>query len=71
MPRTNVRASRPLKRKGESNAEKVLMEEVLVTPQVAGKKRKRELSQSVSRSQSKVMVTRSLSRVPQGSVRST
>ena len=64
MPRTNVRASRPLKRKGESNAEEELMEEVLVTPQVAGKKRKRELSQSVSRSQSKVMATRSLSRVP-------
>jgi nucleolar GTP-binding protein len=61
MPRTNTRASRGMVRPDDSG---VAMEEdssVVVTPQIGGKKRKREASQSASRAKS--IEGRSLSRV--------
>lgn len=71
MPRTNVRASRSLKRKGDEEGDEAMEEEVvsdmeddIVTPQIAGKKRKREASKSTARSKSMNVAGRSLSRTP-------
>lgn len=73
MPRTNVRASRPLKQRGDNEDRNKMEEEFhsgsdmecdihLSTPQIAGRKRKRQQSKSLSRSQPKVIKPESRSR---------
>ena len=73
MPRTNVRASRPLKRRGDNEDRNEMEEEFhtgsdmecdthLTTPQITGRKRKRQQSKSLSRSQPKVIKPESRSR---------
>ncbi len=74
MPRTNTRASRSLTRKGNkdnggSDSERMELggegDEEMSVSGIAGKKRKRAVSRSVSRPQSKVgRESRSLSRLP-------
>lgn len=73
MPRTNVRASRPLKQRGDNEDRNKMEEEFhsgsdmecdthLSTPQIAGRKRKQQQSKSLSRSQPKVIKPESRSR---------
>ena len=74
MPRTNIRASRSLKCRepGDEMEESGALSDSdmdfdgqLVTPQISGKKRKREMSRSLSRAQSKFpKQSRSCSRPP-------
>ncbi len=64
MPRTNVRASRSLTRKANNKDDDMEYDDDdISTPQIAGRKRKREMSRSQSRSK-KMNGSRSCSRPP-------
>ena len=69
MPRTNTRASRPLKQVGDSDGADLMEddrrdEDMEVVPTKRGKKRMREPSQSVGRNTKMAKLSRSVSRPP-------